>query len=78
MKAIKSVNSEHVIKIYEFVYDSIENRIVLIQERCDYGTLKKALKKCKRFEDEDSVFISKMLLNGHIDLLRIGINWFGD
>lgn len=52
--------------------------MVIVQENCQYGTLKKALTKCKRLEDEDSVAISKMLLNGHIDLLRMGINWFGD
>ena len=52
--------------------------MVIIQEKCQYGTLKKALGKCKRLDDDDSIFISKMLLNGHIDLLRQGVNWFGD
>ena len=52
--------------------------MVIIQEKCQYGTLKKALAKCKRLDDDDSIFISKMLLNGHIDLLRQGVNWFGD
>lgn len=33
--------------------------------------------KCKRFDNDDAVFISKMILNGHIDLLRNGVTWFG-
>lgn len=52
--------------------------MVIVQEKCEYGTLRKALVKCSRLDDDDSVFISKMLLNGHIDLLRQGVNWFGN
>ena len=52
--------------------------MVIVQENCEYGTLKKALARCKRLDDDDSIFVGKILLNGHIDLLRQGINWFGD
>lgn len=51
--------------------------MIIVQEHCAYGTLEKALAKCKRFDYDDSVYISKMILNGHIDLLRNGVTWFG-
>ena len=66
------------VKIIEFAYEVSESRMVIIQEFVGYGTLKNALAKCKRFDDDDSVFVAKMILNGHIDLLRAGITWFGD
>ena len=78
LKKIKDIHSDNVIKIIEFAYEISESRMVIIQEHVGYGTLKKALAKCKRFDDDDSVFISKMILNGHIDLLRGGVTWFGD
>jgi hypothetical protein len=35
------------------------------------------LKKVKRFEDEDALYVCKQLLNGHIDMLRTGLCWSG-
>lgn len=75
---MKETHSEFVIKIIEFAYEVGERRMVIVQEHVPYGTLKKALAKCRRLDDDDSVYISKMILNGHIDLLRSGISWFGD
>ena len=39
--------------------------------------MKDALNRCERLDDSDSVFIAKLILNGHIDLLRTDCNWFG-
>ena len=78
LKKIKEVHSDHVIKILEFAYEYSESRMVIVQEFVDYGTLKRALAKCKRLNDDDSVFLTKMILNGHIDMLRAGVTWFGD
>ena len=75
---MKTVISEYVIRIYEFAYEVSERKMIIVQENCEYGALKKALAKCKRLDDDDSIFVGKILLNGHIDLLRQGINWFGD
>lgn len=33
--------------------------------------------KCRKLDDFDAVFLSKILLNIHVDLLRAGFNWFG-
>lgn len=52
--------------------------MVIVQENCPYGTLDRILAKCKRFDNDDSVFIAKLLLNGHIDLLRNGVVWYGN
>lgn len=70
--------SDYVIRIYEYGYEPSEKRMVIVQEKCEYGTLKKALTKCKRLDDDDSIFMSKLILNGHIDCLRQGLNWFGN
>lgn len=77
LRKIKDTHSEHVIKIIEVGYEPTEAKLVLVQEFTPYGTLRKALSKCKRLDDDDSVYLSKMILNGHIDLLRSGVNWFG-
>ena len=51
--------------------------LVFITERVGYGNLGRGLQKCERLDDADSIFMSKMILNGHIDLLRSDCNWFG-
>ncbi len=51
--------------------------LVFITERVSFGNLGQALIKCERLDDADSLFMSKMILNGHIDLLRSDCNWFG-
>lgn len=35
------------------------------------------MSKCRKLDDFDAVFLSKILLNIHVDLLRAGFNWFG-
>lgn len=42
-----------------------------------YGNLSNALSKCKRLEDSDAITITKMILNGYVDLLRLDCNWIG-
>jgi hypothetical protein len=66
------------VKIYEISYEVSQRKLILVQESTPYGTLKNALNKCKRLDDDDSVFLAKMMLNGHIDLLRQGVTWFGN
>jgi len=39
--------------------------------------LKKALSSCEHLDENDSVFVGRSLLNGHVDLLRADCNWFG-
>ena len=39
--------------------------------------MKNAVGKYKKLDDFESVFISRVLLTIHVDLLRAGINWFG-
>lgn len=34
--------------------------------------------RCERLDETDSIYFTKILLNGHIDLLRSDINWFGN
>lgn len=62
-------------KIYAIIVEGIQ--MALIQEQVSFGTLDKVLANCKRFDDFDAVFIVKYLLNGQIDLLRAGVDWFG-
>ena len=33
--------------------------------------------KCKKLDDFDAVFLAKVLLGIHVDLLRAGFSWFG-
>ena len=42
-------------------------------EEVTYGTLKNGLVNCKKFDDYDSIFILKYLLNGYVDLQRSGV-----
>ena len=75
LKKLKDCKSDNVIKVFEMVSDS--GTLVLVTERVGYGNLGQALTKCERLDDNDSIFISKMILSGHIDLLRSDCNWFG-
>lgn len=42
-----------------------------------YGTLKKALSGCEHLDENDSAFVARAMLNGHVDMLRADCNWFG-
>ena len=75
LKKIKDCKSDNVIKVYQMVSDAA--MLVFVTERVAYGNLGKALQKCQRLDDNDSLFMAKMILNGHIDLLRGDCNWFG-
>jgi len=35
------------------------------------------MQRCRKLDDFDAVFMSKILLAAHVDLLRAGFNWFG-
>ena len=67
--------SENVIRIFEIANES--NKLVLVTQNVAYGNLSNALSKCKRLEDSDAISISKMILNGYVDLLRSDCNWVG-
>jgi hypothetical protein len=64
-----------VIKVYETTTEN--STLIFVTEKVTYGSLKNALVKCERLDDADSLFLTKNLLNGHIDLLRSDCNWFG-
>lgn len=66
---------ENVIKIIE-IFDSSEV-LFIATEQVTFSNLKNALSKCKKLDDSDAVFLSKVLLSTHVDLLRAGFNWFG-
>ena len=51
---------------------------MFITERVTFGNLANGLLKCDRVDDSDSVYLTKNILNGHIDLLRSDCNWFGN
>jgi hypothetical protein len=36
------------------------------------------MEKCKYIDETDAIFLSKQMLNGHVDLLRFDLNWFGN
>ena len=49
----------------------------MVSEQVTYGTLKKALAVCEHLDENDSIFIARALLNGHVEMLRDDNNWFG-
>lgn len=53
------------------------SKTVVICEDSPYGNLATALAKCRRLEDSDAVFMAKSIIDGHIDLMRDGVRWFG-
>lgn len=75
LKKLKEVRSEFVIKVFELVSD--QSSMLVITEQVTYGTLKRGLSVCEHLDENDSVFIARVLLNGHVDLLREDSNWFG-
>jgi hypothetical protein len=32
---------------------------------------------CEHLDENDSIFVARALLNGHVDMLRTDCNWFG-
>lgn len=48
-----------------------------MSERPAYGTLANALKNCNRLDDSDATFVSKMIMNGHAELLKNYCLWVG-
>lgn len=72
---MKDIKSEFIIKIFEVIVDP--SALLFITEQVTYGTLKKALSACEHLDENDSIFVGRSLLNGHVDLLRADCNWFG-
>ena len=72
---MKSNVSDYTIKINELIHNNEKSELLIVQEAVSYGTLKNAFKKCNRLDDDDSITVSKHLLQGHIELLRQG-NYF--
>ena len=46
-------------------------------ELVTYSTLRNALQKYRKLDDADAIFIGKMLLTAHVELMKSGFNWFG-
>ena len=53
------------------------NALFLTTEPVTYSTLKKAIAKYKKLDDLEAIFMSKVILSIHVDMLRAGLNWFG-
>lgn len=49
----------------------------LSTEQVNFSNLKFAIAKYKKLDDFDTVFMSKVLLAIHVELLRAGVSWFG-
>jgi hypothetical protein len=75
LKRLKEIKLENVIKIYE-IYET-EGGVFLTTEQATYNNLRFALEKCKKLDDSDAIFMSKILLSSHVELLRVGVHWFG-
>lgn len=75
LKKLKDCKSENTIRIYELIEDG--SSVVMISEYVSHGNLSNALAKCKRLDEPDAIFVSKMLLNGYVDLLRLDCTWVG-
>ncbi len=75
LKKLKDVKSDFVIKVFEVVAD--QSAILFITEQVTFGSLKKALAGCEHLDENDSAFVARCLLNGHVDMLRADCNWFG-
>lgn len=35
------------------------------------------MQKCKKLDDFDAIFLAKIILSSHVELLRAGFDWFG-
>ena len=75
LKKLKDAKSDYVIKIFELCIE--QACILIVTEQVTYNTLKKALATCEHLDENDSIFVARTLLNGHVDLLRADVNWFG-
>ncbi len=75
LKKMKELKVENIIKIYE-LFDN-EDGLFVTTEQVTYSNMKNALAKCKKLDDFDAVFLSKIILSTHADLLRAGLEWFG-
>ena len=51
--------------------------MVVVTEQISYGTVASGLVNCKKFDDNDALFICKYLLTGYMDVLRAGVEWYG-
>jgi serine/threonine protein kinase len=75
LKRFKDLKAENIIKIYE-IFDN-EEGLFLSTEPVTFSNFKSALQKCKKLDDFDAIFIAKIILATHADLLRAGFDWFG-
>jgi len=75
LKKLKDCKVENVIKVIEIFEGT--NALFLITEPVPYPTLKKAISKYKKLDDLEAIFMSKIILNIHVDMLRANLNWFG-
>ena len=46
-------------------------------EKVAFANMGQNLKRYKKFDDQDGLFMCKYLLQGHMEALRNGIQWFG-
>ena len=75
LRRIKEVKVDNVIKIFEFFENS--QGVFITTEQVTFSNLRFALEKCKKLDDFDAIFLSKVILNAHVDLMRAGLDWFG-
>lgn len=75
LKRLKDCKVDNAVKIYE-LYENAEG-IFLATEKVIFSNLKSALQKCKKVDDFDAIFLYKMILTVHMELLRAGFDWFG-
>ena len=75
LKKMKGCKAEGIIKFYELFESSAG--MFIATERAAYGSLKTALGICRKLDDFDFVFVSKLLLNVQAEMLRAGFQWFG-
>lgn len=71
LSRLKTVKSDQVIKLYEIITE--KNYIVVVTEQVIYGTIANGLINCRKLDETDSVFVSKYLLTGYMDIARAGI-----
>ena len=66
---------ENAIRITEFFEGS--DALFIATEQVTFGSLRTAMAKCRKLDDFDAVFLSKVILSVHVELLRAGFSWFG-
>lgn len=75
LRRLKELKVDNLIKVYE-IFDNPEGLFVAT-EPVLFSNMKEALRKCKKLDDFDAIFLSKVILGVHVDLLRAGVSWFG-